>query len=262
MKFIHFLLIIVVVGLGVMAYFFYQKSMDKGPSETDSVQTARPTSRSVRPVTPGSETTSETPAGDEFAPAEGETGAEPGNIGTGEPAGGESQQQQAGEPVAAGDAQSTGGGGDESGDEGGDTVEGETGESKADDPYAWVDEDEEGGRQAAITHVPGTEVDIEQMVRRGKTTIFDFYSAYCGPCVKISPRLAELERKRTDIAVVKIDINREGVRGIDWGSPVIKQYHIPSIPYFIVYDEGGTRIHAGDSASQFVYHLLSEEQIQ
>lgn len=244
LNFTHFLLIIVVVGLGAMAYFLYQKSVDKGPSETDTVQTSRPASRPVAPVTSGSETTS----------AEGETDAVPGDTeDTAETSGGESQQQQAGEPGTAAETQSDGGGGN--------TVEGEAGEKKSDDPYAWV-EDEEDGRQAVITHVPGTEVDIEQMVHRGKTTIFDFYSAYCGPCVKISPRLAELERKRTDIAVVKIDINREGVRGIDWGSPVIKQYQIPSIPYFIVYDEGGTRIHAGDTASQFVYRLLSEEQIQ
>ena len=47
LNFVHFLLIIVVVGLGVTAYFFYQKSMDKGPSETGTVQTSRPASRSI-----------------------------------------------------------------------------------------------------------------------------------------------------------------------------------------------------------------------
>lgn len=240
LNFTHFLLIVVVVGVGVIAYFLYQKSVNTGPSKTDAAKSTRQMYRPVKQAAPGGETT----------PGETGTGAAPEDAG--DTAGREFQEQQPAETAAADDVQRPG--------EAGETTEGETGETESDNPYAWADE--EDSRQAVLTHVPGTEVDIEEMVQRGKITIFDFYSAYCGPCVKISPRLAELERKRNDIVVVKIDINREGVRGIDWGSPVIKQYRIPAIPYFIVYDEGGNRTHAGDTASQYVYHLLSQERIQ
>ena len=49
----------------------------------------------------------------------------------------------------------------------------------------------------------------------GKTTIFDFYSEFCGPCRKISPRLKRLDELNDDIVVVKIDINRKNVQGIE-----------------------------------------------
>ncbi len=229
LNFTHFLLIVVVVGLGAIGFFIYQKTVDKGPVETDTVQTARELPRQAsRPV--------------EQAVSDSET--TPGESETGDISGGEFQEQQSGETVAVDEVQS----------------EGEGGESKSDDPYAWVEE--EDSREAALAHVPGMEVDIERMVHRGKVTIFDFYSEYCGPCVRMAPKLAELERKRGDIVVVKIDINREGVRGIDWNSPVIKQYRISSIPYFIIYNEGGTLIHKAGAASSYIRALLSQERIQ
>ena len=113
-----------------------------------------------------------------------------------------------------------------------------------------------------VSHEPGQRVNIEELVREGKITIFDFYSEYCGPCVIMSPKLEKLEQKRDDIVVVKIDVNREGVRGIDWRSPVVAQYGIRSIPYFIVYNEAGRRTHAGRSASRKVYELLYREGIR
>ena len=99
------------------------------------------------------------------------------------------------------------------------------------------------------------------MAVKGKTTIFDFFSVYCGPCVKISPKLAELDNRREDIVVIKIDINREGIQGIDWASPVVKQYAIRSIPYFIIYDDTGARSREGATARQEVEHLLTLEGI-
>ena len=113
-----------------------------------------------------------------------------------------------------------------------------------------------------VSHTPGERVDIENFVHDGKITIFDFFSEYCGPCVLMAPKLKRLEQKRDDIFVVKIDINREGVRGIDWRSPVATQYRIRSIPYFIIYGEDGRRTHEGRSATRRVYQYLYEEGIR
>lgn len=110
-----------------------------------------------------------------------------------------------------------------------------------------------------ITHVPGEEVAIAALAQKGKTTIFDFYSDYCGPCRMISPRLEQLDQRRDDIAVIKIDINRQGVRGIDWNSPVARQYNLGSIPYFVIYDAGGRMTHEGSAAWQQVNQLLYQE---
>ncbi len=115
---------------------------------------------------------------------------------------------------------------------------------------------------AANAYAPGEEVDIETLVYEGKTTIFDFYSDYCPPCLKISPLLKELDKKRENIVVVKIDINREGMSRIDFGSPVAQQYKLRSIPYFIIYDASGSRTAEGNNAYKQVVQLLYKEGIQ
>src|SRR5687767_826330 len=65
-----------------------------------------------------------------------------------------------------------------------------------------------------------TQVKLTDYMIQGKTTVFDFYSDYCGPCVQVAPALDKLHQTRDDIVVVKVDINRPGIKGIDWKSPV------------------------------------------
>jgi thiol-disulfide isomerase/thioredoxin len=115
---------------------------------------------------------------------------------------------------------------------------------------------------AANAAAPGEETDIEDLVQTGSITIFDFYSDYCPPCRKISPLLEKLDEKREDIVVMKIDINREGRKGIDWGSPLARQYGLRSIPHFVIYDESGERSHEGKAAAQQVFKWLMEEGIE
>ncbi len=103
---------------------------------------------------------------------------------------------------------------------------------------------------------PGEEIDIRIFVQEGKTTIFDFYSEYCPPCRRISPLLKGLDTRREDIIVHKVDINRPGIQGIDWGSPVAKQYNIHSVPFFMIYDTSGNLTHQGDAAYTEVMRLL------
>jgi thiol-disulfide isomerase/thioredoxin len=105
---------------------------------------------------------------------------------------------------------------------------------------------------------PGEMTDIKELIQPGKTTIFDFYSDYCGPCKRISPRLQKLDQMREDIVVVKININRKNVRGIDWNSPLARQYNLSSIPYFMVYDSQGNQTHEGSTAWRLIYQLLNE----
>ena len=81
--------------------------------------------------------------------------------------------------------------------------------------------------------------------RKGKTNIVDFYSDYCPPCKKISPLLQKLGRKRPDLAMLQVDINRKGVKGIDWSSPLARQYELSSIPHFQIYDGEGNLLKEG-----------------
>ena len=85
----------------------------------------------------------------------------------------------------------------------------------------------------------GAQVQITDYVVPGKTTVFDFYSDFCGPCVQMTPSLEKLHSERADVVVVKVDINRPGTKGIDWKSPVAQQYKLQSIPHFKVYGPDG-----------------------
>jgi thiol-disulfide isomerase/thioredoxin len=114
---------------------------------------------------------------------------------------------------------------------------------------------------AADTHVKGDKpariamgekVTLEDYLVPGKTTIFDFTSKYCGPCQAIAPYVEKLHLTRDDIAVVSVDINRPDVKGIDWNSPVARQYDMHSIPHFKVFGPDGKLIAEGDPARKLV----------
>lgn len=101
------------------------------------------------------------------------------------------------------------------------------------------------GRRAAVDprHISlGEEVVLSAHLVPGKITVFDFTSKYCPPCQAYNQPLALLQAQRADIAVIKVDINRPGVRGIDWDSPVVRQYQLRSIPHFKVYGPDGRLI--------------------
>lgn len=123
------------------------------------------------------------------------------------------------------------------------------------------DSQDNNPNHASGSYQPGERIDLEDLLVPGKTTIFDFYSEYCGPCRKISPRLERLDELNDNIEVIKIDINRKNVQGIDWNSPVSRQYNLRSIPYFVIYDPSGQRSHEGSSALRQVYEYLKEKRI-
>jgi len=102
-------------------------------------------------------------------------------------------------------------------------------------------------------------INLEKKIVKGRTTIIDFYSDYCPPCKRISPYLKKLDARREDIAVIKIDINRTGVEGIDWDSPVAKQFRLKSIPYFIVITPWGKFMCEGKEAYNYVVQQLKAE---
>lgn len=107
---------------------------------------------------------------------------------------------------------------------------------------------------ARIAH--GKEVNIQDFVVPGKTTIFDFTSEYCPPCRAIAPLLHKLHADRADVVVVEVDLNRPGVQGIDWASPLARQYQMTSIPAFKVYGPNGRLQAEGDDAYQLVRNML------
>jgi thiol-disulfide isomerase/thioredoxin len=85
----------------------------------------------------------------------------------------------------------------------------------------------------------GQRVDVKKFVKPGQTTIIDFYSHSCPPCMKLAPMLDAMAAKRPRTQVVKLNIDRPGSNGIDFDSPLAKQYNLTGIPHMMVFDENG-----------------------
>jgi thiol-disulfide isomerase/thioredoxin len=94
----------------------------------------------------------------------------------------------------------------------------------------------------------GEEMQLSDYLVPGKTTVFDFHSEFCPPCREIAPMVEKLHETRDDIAVVEVDINRPGVQGIDWKSPVAREFNLDSIPHFKIFGPDGKLKAEGDSA--------------
>jgi thiol-disulfide isomerase/thioredoxin len=119
-----------------------------------------------------------------------------------------------------------------------------------------------GAWAGAVTDVnpnnPGETLDVNSLLVKGKTTVIDFYSPFCPPCVRLAPIMAKLAKKRPDLAIKKVDINRKGVNGIDWRSPLAQQYQIRQVPYFMIFDPQGQPVAQGRGAFDKIGGWLQE----
>lgn len=86
----------------------------------------------------------------------------------------------------------------------------------------------------------GEEFELEDYIVPGKINIFNFFSEFCGPCNAIKPKVMALNEGNPDVNIIRVNVNRPGFQGIDWNSPVVKQYKLRSIPYFIIIELNGS----------------------
>lgn len=105
----------------------------------------------------------------------------------------------------------------------------------------------------------GSEVALQALPVKGKITVVDCYSPYCPPCVRLAPFLEELAQKRTDLEIIKLNINRPEVQArIDWQSPLAKQLGLRAIPHFLIFDSQGRQTAQGPEARRQVLDWLRE----
>jgi len=83
----------------------------------------------------------------------------------------------------------------------------------------------------------GEEVNLLALLPSDKITIVDFYADWCGPCKQIAPRLEQSVKGDPEVVLIKIDI-------VNWGTPVVRQFGIQSVPNLRVF--GRTRTQIGD----------------
>ena len=107
----------------------------------------------------------------------------------------------------------------------------------------------------ATINEPGQPVEIAAHLVPGQFTIIDVYSPYCGPCMRAAPKLERFAVENPRIVLRKVDINRPGVRGIDWRSPVVQQLGIRSVPHIVVYGPAGDVVAEGNAVWNVLAHV-------
>jgi thiol-disulfide isomerase/thioredoxin len=114
------------------------------------------------------------------------------------------------------------------------------------------------GVVVANSQSSGQSLDLNPLLDQGKTTLIEFYSPFCPPCVQLAPVLEQLAAKRPDLAIKKVNINRPEVRGIDWKSPLARQYKLQRVPYFMIFNPGGKLVAEGTDATSRVKRWIQE----
>ena len=71
-------------------------------------------------------------------------------------------------------------------------------------------------------------------LERGKITIVDFYADWCGPCRHIGPILEKIAEGNPNIALQKVNIDKDRV--------LAQEYNVTSIPHIIIYDKNGKEV--------------------
>ena len=93
---------------------------------------------------------------------------------------------------------------------------------------------------------------------KGKVNVVEFSSSACPSCKALEPKLVDLARKSPDLVINQVSIDRPGSQGIDWQSPLARQYELRSTPYFQVYDQNGKLLAEGEPARKMVAKMILE----
>lgn len=71
--------------------------------------------------------------------------------------------------------------------------------------------------------------DFKNLTQNG-VTLVDFFATWCGPCRMLSPELEKLAEKRTDINVIKVDVDEFG--------ELAALYNVRVVPTLVLLKDG------------------------
>ena len=71
---------------------------------------------------------------------------------------------------------------------------------------------------------------VNEVVEYNGKVLVDFYADWCGPCKMLAPVLEEIEKERTDIKIVKVNV--------DECPSIAAKYGVMSIPTLLVFENG------------------------
>ena len=107
----------------------------------------------------------------------------------------------------------------------------------------------------------GERFNVTEYLAKSKINVIAFSSRSCPHCQALNDKLAELSQRSTDLVVSQLVIDRDGVQGIDWQSPLARQYELRSVPYFQVYDQTGKLLAEGEAARKMIAKFMLEAKV-
>ena len=69
-----------------------------------------------------------------------------------------------------------------------------------------------------------------EVIKSKKPVIIDFFADWCGPCKILGPTMEQIADERSDLKVVKINVDEEG--------ELAQQFNVMSIPTIVVMKQG------------------------
>lgn len=107
----------------------------------------------------------------------------------------------------------------------------------------------------------GQLVQIEDYVRRGKTTVISFGSRSSPTCRALAPKLEELAAARPDLYIGTLEVNRPDAVEVDWNSPLSRHFRLRSLPHFKIFNAQGELEAEGEPARRILNKMLLEGEL-